>query len=204
MSANTPVTTQGKYIYGFEELNLGVSTDGANIQLMENPDEQKLVLVKIADAGLSFATETGFVISTRLFADFIRQNELDEAIRQLVLEYSYGVETLSSASTAIRALITKGEFSQSQQDELTFAYQQLEGKVASAELAVKSFVPGSCRETWGFVAHQECELTAICPQTLMLACIECFAALYNDAAILHREEQGITLPQLVICVTASG
>ncbi|WDE06943.1 hypothetical protein SG34_008660 [Thalassomonas viridans] len=198
MSANTPVKIQGKYLYWFEEF-----ADGSQLHLVENLDEQEQVVAKMTDAGFSPAVP-GFVLSTRLFHDFIGQNELDEAIRQLVLEYSYGVETLSSASAAIRALISKGQFNQPQTRDITSAYRHLAGQVANAELAVKSFVPGSSREAHGFLAQQECELTAICPQTILLACIECFASLYNDAAILYREEQGITCPQLVICVSASG
>ncbi|WP_281558563.1 PEP/pyruvate-binding domain-containing protein [Thalassomonas sp. RHCl1] len=198
MSANTPAKIQGEYTYSFKEL-----IDNSKLHLVENLDEQQQVFAKMSAAGLLVEGTPGFVISTRLFHDFIEKNELDEAIKQLVLEYSYGVETLSSAATAIRALIGKGQFTQTQNQVITSAYQHLMAELGQPELVVKSFVPESGREAYGFVAHQECELTAICPQTLLQACIECFAALYNDAAILYREEQGISCPQVVICVSAA-
>ncbi|WDE10414.1 PEP/pyruvate-binding domain-containing protein [Thalassomonas haliotis] len=199
MSANTPVKIQGEYSCRFTEL-----ADNSNLHLVENLDEQQRVIAKMSEAGLLGEARPGFVIGTRLFHDFIGHNELDEAIRQLVLEYSYGVETLSSASSAIRALIGKGQFTPAQKEAVTCACQQLMAELTQPALMVKSFVPESGREAYGFVAHQECELSAICPQSLLQACIDCFAALYNDAAILYREEQGINAPQLVICVSAPG
>lgn len=145
----------------------------------------------------------GFAVTADLCRDFLKHNELDEAIKQLVLEYTYGVETLSSASSAIKKLIEEGHFTLLQKSELESAYCKLTTQLpqASGEVLVNSFASNGDKTTTGFATPQECHLRASDSDKLLIACKQCFAALYNNSGIAYREEQGIENQQLVLIVS---
>ena len=76
----------------------------------------------------------GFALTASMYWDFLRDNDLDDAITDQLAALDNGGKTLAEVGAAIRALIGAGEFSASQRESIVNAYQMLcrrSGKIAT-------------------------------------------------------------------------
>lgn len=202
-STNISDNTNSSYIYWFDELTIAdvAKVGGKNASLGE-------MITAMSQSGIS--VPTGFATSAQLFRDYLKQNELDELIKQNLQAYMDGDKSLAFAGNAIRSLINQGEFTATQQVEIINAYQQLskhlskeksKGEVQeNLSVAVRSSATAEDLPEASFAGQQESYLNVVGEENLLEACRQCFASLYTDRAIVYRQEQGFDHQQIALSV----
>ena len=194
-SSDISGNTNSPYIYWFDELTIAdvAKVGGKNASLGE-------MITAMSQSGIT--VPTGFATSAQLFRDFLRQNDLDEPIKQHLQAYFTGDRSLSVTGSAIRNLINKGEFTSSQQLAVIDAYQQLSTKLAqdNISVAVRSSATAEDLPEASFAGQQESYLNVVGEDNLLEACRQCFASLYTDRAIVYRQEQGFDHQQVALSV----
>lgn len=144
----------------------------------------------------------GFATSAQLYRDFLRQNQLDTPISQLLAAMDNGSITLSEAGQKIRSLILEGHFTTEQKQAITNAYHQL-GQQANTDplsVAVRSSATAEDLPQASFAGQQESYLNIAGAAHVIDACRECFASLYTDRAIVYRQEQGFVHQKIALSV----
>lgn len=134
----------------------------------------------------------GFALTASMYWDFLRDNDLDDAITDQLAALDNGGKTLAEVGAAIRALIGAGEFSASQRESIVNAYQMLcrrSGKIAT-DVAVRSSATAEDLPTASFAGQQESYLNICGAEALLAACKKCYMSLYTDRAIAYRQQQG--------------
>jgi pyruvate,water dikinase len=187
------------YIYWFDDLTIAdvAKVGGKNASLGE------MITAMAQD---DIAVPTGFATSAQLFRDFLRQNNLDEPIKQHLQEYFTDNKSLAVTGSAIRKLISQGEFTAAQQAEIINAYQQLSKHLSKGNaqenisVAVRSSATAEDLPEASFAGQQESYLNITGEIDLLEACRQCFASLYTDRAIVYRQEQGFSHQQVALSV----
>lgn len=189
--------TQNKtsYIYWYEQLN---RTDinlvgGKNASLGE-------MITHMKEEGIR--VPIGFATSAQLYRDFLNQNNLFGTISQHLQSYSSGAKSLAETGLAIRILISQGDFTESQKEEISSAYQTLSQRLGQVDVsvAVRSSATAEDLPNASFAGQQESYLNLRGVDQLLNACRLCFASLYTDRAIIYRQEQGFSHLQVALSV----
>ncbi|WP_082095744.1 phosphoenolpyruvate synthase [Photobacterium halotolerans] len=144
----------------------------------------------------------GFATSAQLFRDFLSQNQLDAPIAQLLADMTAGIITLTDTGEKIRALITQGTFTTQQEEAITRAYQELceQLQTANVSVAVRSSATAEDLPDASFAGQQESYLNVRGCEQVLQACLQCFASLYTDRAIVYREEKGFAHQKVALSV----
>jgi len=132
----------------------------------------------------------GFVITVNAYDQFIKHNNLDEKIRELVKQIDYSsVESLRRAGLQIRNAIRNGRFPSSLSQEIINCYCQLSKKYEQegTDVAVRSSATAEDLPDASFAGQQETYLNVRGPAALMDSVRNCFASLFTDRAISYRE-----------------
>lgn len=132
----------------------------------------------------------GFVITVNAYVEFIRHNNLDEKIRELVKGIDYtSMESLRRAGLQVRSAIRNGRFPSSLSQEIIDAYNTLSKKYdqEATDVAVRSSATAEDLPDASFAGQQETYLNVRGPAVLMDAVRNCFASLFTDRAISYRE-----------------
>ncbi len=132
----------------------------------------------------------GFVITVRAYDEFIRYNNLDEKIRQLVGAIDHtSVESLRKAGLEIRSTIRNGRFPASLSAAIIAAYSSLSGRYnqEATDVAVRSSATAEDLPDASFAGQQETYLNVRGPAVLIDSVRNCFASLFTDRAISYRE-----------------
>ncbi|HTE10172.1 MAG TPA: phosphoenolpyruvate synthase [Chitinophagaceae bacterium] len=132
----------------------------------------------------------GFVITVNAYSEFIRHNNLDEKIRELVKNIDYrSMESLRRAGLQVRGAIRNGRFPASLSQEIIDAYTILSKKYnqEATDVAVRSSATAEDLPDASFAGQQETYLNVRGPAALMDAVRNCFASLFTDRAISYRE-----------------
>jgi pyruvate,water dikinase len=202
-NANISTHINSSYIYWFDELTIAdvAKVGGKNASLGE-------MITAMSKSGV--AVPTGFATSAQLFRDFLRQNDLDELIKQHLQSYIAGAKSLAITGKAIRKLISQGEFTATQQIEICSAYKELSKRISkehsqeeaqdNISVAVRSSATAEDLPEASFAGQQESYLNVIGEDNLLEACRQCFASLYTDRAIVYRQEQGFDHQKLALSV----
>ncbi len=199
MSVQVETQGDGKYIYWFEQLTIAdiAQVGGKNASLGE-------MISKMAQEAIP--VPIGFAISAQLFRDFLKQNELDEVIKQHLSGYSCNAESLLTVGASIRQMISQGEFNEQQTAAIDSAYRRLCERIGQdqgqymASVAVRSSATAEDLPEASFAGQQESYLNVKGVQDLLEACRQCFASLYTDRAIVYREEQGFEHQKVALSV----
>jgi pyruvate,water dikinase len=195
MPSQKPKHETSNDIYWFNDLSIAdvAQVGGKNASLGE-------MISQMAQEGI--AVPTGFATSTKMFRDFLQQNTLDEAIGQHIQALADGVENLPTAGASIRKLISEGQFSPLQKQQIGSAYQRLCHQIGSenTSVAVRSSATAEDLPEASFAGQQESYLNITGEADLLEACRQCFASLYTDRAIIYRQEQGFAHQQVALSV----
>src|SRR6476619_2854302 len=146
------------------------------------------MLQNLAKLGVSIPG--GFVITVNAYQEFIRHNNLDEKIRDLVSQIDYtAVESLRRAGLQIRNVIRNGRFPSGLSQEIIESYYALSKKYDqdSTDVAVRSSATAEDLPDASFAGQQETYLNVRGPAALMDSVRNCFASLFTDRAISYRE-----------------
>ena len=213
MSVQTGAIVQESIIYWFEQLTI------ANVDLVGGKNASLGEMIsEMSKAEIS--VPIGFATSAQLFRDFLIQNELNEAIAQHLSNYSQHRQSLVETGAAIRKLIAHGKFTKPQMNAIANAYQQLSEKIYLiqskgqsksksksdnndqfvASVAIRSSATAEDLPEASFAGQQESYLNVTGVDDLLAACVQCFASLYTDRAIVYREEQGFEHQKVALSV----
>jgi pyruvate,water dikinase len=135
----------------------------------------------------------GFALTTVLYREFIKHNQLGELINDQLQALSDQKQSLSTTGTTIRQAILAGEFNDEHRTEIADAYQGLCEKVGleNCDVAVRSSATAEDLPEASFAGQQESYLNIQGPDALIASSRACFASLFTDRAIAYREQQGV-------------
>jgi len=135
----------------------------------------------------------GFVVTVAAYREFIKYNNLDEEIRQIINDIKLDdIESLRRGGLQARQLLKNAKFPRSLSDAIIEKYYEL-SQVYDQEItdvAVRSSATAEDLPDASFAGQQETYLNVRGPAPLMNAVRNCFASIFTDRAISYRQSFG--------------
>lgn len=142
----------------------------------------------------------GFATTAEAFRSFLKVNELDDQLDQLMIELDReNFSNLESTGQQARELIMSGEFSEELEQAIRKAYRDLSGE-KDAEVAVRSSATAEDLPKASFAGQHDTFLNISGEEALLKAVKDCFASLYTNRAIKYREDQGFKHSEVALSV----
>lgn len=175
-----------KFIKWFEDISINdiALVGGKNASLGE-------MLQALSPCGIQIPL--GFAVTSEAFSLLIEQNEISKIIFEklslLDLKDNYA---LASVGREIRALIHSVAIPKVVEDEICDAYLELCQRTGTVDLdvAVRSSATAEDLPDASFAGQQETFLNIRGRESLIQACLNCFASLFTDRAISYRASKG--------------
>ena len=175
-----------------------------------NYDNKELVGGKNASLGelywlsktLNFKIANGFAVSTNLYINFLKQNNLDDKIILLLNSINYdNLNELHDKSKQLRDLILTGVFTEEQEKEMLFNYNELSKfyNTINLSVAVRSSAVAEDLPNASFAGQQDTYLN-VTTNNLIVSVKKCFASLFNTRAISYRKTNKIDYKDVLISV----
>ena len=145
----------------------------------------------------------GFVITVDAYYEFVRFNNLEESIKDIVNSIDYdNIESLRRGGMQVRQLILNGRFSKEISEEVIDSYKKLSAIYDQefTDVAVRSSATAEDLPDASFAGQQETFLNVRGPATLMDCVRNCFASLFTDRAISYRQSFGYDHFQVALSV----
>ena len=135
---------------------------------------------------------TGYATTVKAFQDFIKKNDLDKKINDILNHLDVNnIDSLQKSGMQIRSLINDGEFSSDFKESINFAYEDLKKRFGNEiSLAVRSSATAEDLPDASFAGQQETFLNITGIENIIKKIKEVFASLYNDRAISYRVHKG--------------
>ncbi len=135
----------------------------------------------------------GFVITVAAYREFIRYNNLDESIRNIINQIKLDdIESLRRGGLQARQLLKNAKFPRELSDAIIEKYYEL-SKIYDQDMtdvAVRSSATAEDLPDASFAGQQETYLNVRGPAPLMNAVRNCFASIFTDRAISYRQSFG--------------
>ncbi|NQY67741.1 MAG: phosphoenolpyruvate synthase, partial [Flavobacteriales bacterium] len=184
------------YTLSFNQINL---TDislvgGKNASLGELTQNLSSEAIKIPK---------GFAITIFAFNEFMEFNNLKNYINKGIREIDYNdLESLRITGKVIRKTICMGKFPDSMILQLEKAYNQLSSNysIKDCDVAVRSSATTEDLPNASFAGQQDTFLNIKGFDNMLEAVKKCFASLYTDRAISHRESMNFDQLNIAISV----
>lgn len=134
----------------------------------------------------------GFATTADAYRQFLRENDLEEKLKENLQRLEDGRQSLDETGHAIRQLIRSGEFPGEVADEIRQAYRDLSSRYEQDNIAVavRSSATAEDLPDASFAGQQETFLNITGEHDLLDACRRCYASLFTDRAIAYRTEHG--------------
>lgn len=134
----------------------------------------------------------GFATTSSAYRAFIKENELENSIRDYLNNYHDKKITVEEASDKIRNLIQQGTIPTPIAQQLREYYKKLSEKyeTQNVDVAVRSSATAEDLPSASFAGLQETYLNVQGEEALLDACKKCFGSLFTARAIVYREEKG--------------
>lgn len=134
----------------------------------------------------------GFATTAEAFWQFVKANQIETKIREVLAEFQAGKLELSRAGDLIRQSFLRGEWPPDLSEAISNAYQELAEKTDRSEIAVavRSSATAEDLPDASFAGQQESFLNIRGPVALLDACRRCYASLFTDRAIAYRQAKG--------------
>ncbi len=176
---------QNQSIIWFEQLKMDdlPQVGGKNASLGE-------MISELSKADVS--VPGGFATTADAFREFIRYNQLDDKINQLLSALDIeDVEALAETGKTIRNWVTEATLPADLEQAIAAAYQELAAESADElAVAVRSSATAEDLPNASFAGQQETYLNVSGIDAVLSAVKMVFASLYNDRAIAYRVHQG--------------
>ncbi len=132
----------------------------------------------------------GFATTAQAYRQFLRENALEQQIKDLLKELTDGNKSLEKVGKSIRRLFYKAEFPEDFAQSIHDNYEMLCGKYNTDEVdvAVRSSATAEDLPEASFAGQQETYLNIAGHDDVLDACRKCFASLFTDRAITYRNE----------------
>ncbi len=133
----------------------------------------------------------GFATLSYAYFEFLKHNDLNKKIAQIIKEYTSKKKSLSITGKLIRNLILKSKLSPTFEKEINEAYISLCKfyKKQNIDVAIRSSATAEDLPSASFAGQQESYLNIKGIKNVIKACIKCYASLFTDRAIAYREKK---------------
>ncbi len=144
----------------------------------------------------------GFATTADAFRAFMKANDLDVRIRELIDGMRDHKLTLHQTGTSIREAILSGDFPTDIRDAIVESYRELctRSGVDEVSVAVRSSATAEDLPDASFAGQQETFLNIRGERALLAACRRCYASLYTDRAISYRDTRGFEHEKVALSV----
>ena len=135
----------------------------------------------------------GFVVTVAAYREFIRYNNLDEEIRQIINDIKLDdIESLRRGGLQARQLLKNAKFPRELSEAIIEKYNELSKLYDQdiTDVAVRSSATAEDLPDASFAGQQETYLNVRGPAPLMNAVRNCFASIFTDRAISYRQSFG--------------
>lgn len=135
----------------------------------------------------------GFVVTVAAYREFIRYNDLEEEIKQIINDIKLDdIESLRRGGLQARQLLKNGKFPRNLSDAIIEKYYELSKNYDQdiTDVAVRSSATAEDLPDASFAGQQETYLNVRGPAPLMNAVRNCFASIFTDRAISYRQSFG--------------
>jgi pyruvate,water dikinase len=132
----------------------------------------------------------GFAITVEAYWEFIRYNDLDKKIRDLMGDLvKDDLVSLRKTGLEIRQIIRNGDWPEDLKIEIKEGYSDLSNKYAQemTDVAVRSSATAEDLPDASFAGQQETYLNVRGPEQILSSVRNCFASLFTDRAISYRD-----------------
>jgi pyruvate,water dikinase len=154
-------------------------------------------LARMARAGLP--VPDGFYVTTSAYRQFVRHNQLDQAIQDALKSVDLSQPAgLEAASSAIQSLFIQAEIPGEIAGAIGQAYAALQG--AAPAVAVRSSATAEDLPELSFAGQQETYLNLCGVEALLEAVRRCWASLWTGRAIGYRGQHGIVHESVSLAV----
>ncbi|MCL5432943.1 MAG: phosphoenolpyruvate synthase [Patescibacteria group bacterium] len=144
-------------------------------------------LGEIARSG--FPVPNGFIVTSKAYYTFIKENNLATKIRHLLNTVNYNnPNSLNEVSSHIKKLIIHSPVSDELKNEIFGFYKRLGGVFKDALVAARSSATSEDLPQASFAGQQETFLNVKGEANLILKIREAWASLFNARAIFYRHE----------------
>jgi pyruvate, water dikinase len=152
---------------------------------------------------LNFNIADGFAITINLYDEFIKQNNLEELIKETLESIDYeDIKLLEKESSKLINSITSCDFNDEQKQEIILHYNNLCKKYDKhdIEVAIRSSALAEDMPNASFAGQQDTYLNVRGPSDVVTNVKKCFASLFNTRALSYRHSHDIDLDQIKISV----
>ncbi|HEU0285195.1 MAG TPA: phosphoenolpyruvate synthase [Sphingomicrobium sp.] len=152
--------------------------------------------------GQGIAVPDGFAATADAYRLFVRLNELEPAMRDMLADLRTGRRGLRETGAGIRRLFLEGSIPPRVEQQLRDAYRALgrQTGTASPDVAVRSSATAEDLPNASFAGQLESFLNVCGEDELIEACRRCYASLFTDRAIAYREAKGFDHMQVALSV----
>lgn len=142
----------------------------------------------------------GFATTATAFWRFLRENDIQEALENIMSELDRSQYTnLGAIGQKARKLILNGSFSLPLSKAILEAYRDL-GKGDEVAVAVRSSATAEDLPDASFAGQHDTFLNVKGEAALLEAVKKCYASLYTDRAIKYREDKGFLHKDVALSV----
>lgn len=142
---------------------------------------------------LGIQIPNGFVVTVAAYREFIRYNNLDEAIHTIINNIKLDdIESLRRGGLQARQLLKNAKFPKELSEAIIEKYYELSKTYDQdmTDVAVRSSATAEDLPDASFAGQQETYLNVRGPAPLMNAVRNCFASIFTDRAISYRQSFG--------------
>jgi pyruvate, water dikinase len=141
----------------------------------------------------------GFATTSEAYRAFLKSNNIENRISELLELYQKGEAELDETGRAIRLLFMNSTFPIPLAESIQLAYRELSRKFSGGknntgdfliDVAVRSSATAEDLPHASFAGQQETYLNIRGIENLMAACKKCYASLFTNRAIVYREKMG--------------
>ena len=135
----------------------------------------------------------GFATISHAYWELLDHNNIRSAISSKLRELEDKKISLPQAGAGIRELFLKAEYPPRLKHEIFKAYEQLCQHFGRelVDVAVRSSATAEDLPEASFAGQQETYLNISGKDELLKACLQCYASLFTDRAIVYRQQRGI-------------
>ena len=173
------------YVIPFSQMNLSdiATVGGKNASLGEMYQSLNSVGVKVPN---------GFAISADAYRSYLKYNQLDERISEILSSLdTRNLKMLAAVGAQIRHWIRQGSFPEEITTEIQKSYHAMEEEYGpNPDIAVRSSATAEDLPGASFAGQQETYLNIRGTKNLIRAAQHVFASLFTDRAISYRIDKG--------------
>ena len=145
----------------------------------------------------------GFALTSQAYCYFLRFNKIDQKLKEIFERLDPDkLKSIEETGKKSRDLILKAEFPEDLKKEILQSYENLSREYdhIDVDVAVRSSATAEDLATASFAGQHESFLNISGQENLLLSIKKCFASLFNNRAIVYREEKGFNHLEIALSV----